>query len=111
MDKEEVLEKAKREKPAVVGEMENHKINRGNWIALIVAGIVAVIFMIVEGALGHYTSIFALAAACHAWAGVIYFCQYFMAKRPWQVLIGAVLHSLAFIAMVVLFAISYIQVW
>ena len=111
MEKEEILKKVKKEKPAVVGEMENQKISKGNWIALIIAGVVAVAFMIVEGALGHYSSIFALSAVCYAWASVLYFCQYFMAKRPWQVLIGAVLHGLAFITMVVLYIISNVQAW
>lgn len=111
MKKEEILKKSKKEKPAVVGEMENHKINKGNWIALIIAGIIAVIFMVVEGVLGRYTSIFAISSICYAWASVLYFCQYFLAKRPWPVLIGGILHGLAFCAMITLYIISSIQGW
>jgi len=111
MNKEEILKKSQKEKPAIVGEMENQKISKGNWIALIVAGIIAVALMIIEGALGHYTSIFALSSVCYAWASILYFCQYFLAKRPWPVLIGAVLHGLAFCAMITLFIISNVQGW
>lgn len=111
MEKEEILKKSQKEKPALVGEMEVQKTNKGNWIALITAGVVAVVFMIIEGALGHYTSIFALASVCYAWASILYFCQYFLAKRPWQVLIGGVLHGLAFCTMIALYIISNIQAW
>ncbi len=109
MEREEILEKAK--KKAHMGEMEKAKTNKGNWIAISMAGIVAVTFMIVEGALGHYSAIFALGAVCYCWASVMYFCQYFMAKRPWQVLFGAVLHGLACVAMVVLYIMCNIQGW
>ena len=111
MEREEILKKVKREKPAVVGEMENIKTNKGNWIAIIVAGVIAVAFMIVEGALGHYTSIFALGAVCYGWASVMYICQFALAKRPWQVLIGAVLHGIACVAMIVLFIMFNIKAW
>lgn len=93
MDKEEVLEKAKSKK-AIMGEMERVKINKGNWISLIVTGVVAVALMVIEGALGHFTSIYAIATVCFTWASVFYFCQYFIAKRPWQVLIGAILEAI-----------------
>ena len=111
MNKEEILQKSRKEKSAIVGEMEKAKINKGNWIAIIIAGIVAVTFMIIEGVLGHYSAIFAIASICHAWASALYFCQYFLAKRPWPVLIGAILHGLAFCAMVTLFIISNVQGW
>ena len=103
MDNKEILEKVKREKSAQVGEMEKQKTNKGNWIAVIIAGVIAVALMIIEGALGRYTSIFAIGSICHAWACTIYTCQYVLAKRPWQVLIGAVLHGLAFVAMIVFY--------
>ena len=77
MEKEEVLEKAKSKK-AIVGEMEKAKINKANWIAIVVAGILAVTFMIVEGLFNHFSSIYALAAVCFTWASVFYFCQYFL---------------------------------
>ncbi|MBQ7466530.1 MAG: hypothetical protein IJS74_00500 [Clostridia bacterium] len=100
MKKEEVLEVASKKK-AVVGEAEKQKVNAGNWIALIVAGALAVVLMIVEGALGHFTSIYVLGMVCFTWASVLYFMQYFKAKRPWQVLIGAVLEAVGAIAMLV----------
>lgn len=110
MEKEEILEKSKKTKYPV-GEMENNKVNKGNWISIIIAGVVAVAFMIVEGALGHYTSIFAIASICYIWASSLYTFQFFMAKRPWPVLFGAILHGLAAIAMITLYIISNIQAW
>ncbi len=92
MDKEKILEKVQKKK-ALVGEMELAKINKSSWIGIICAGILAVIFMVIEGALGHFTTIYALGAVCFTWASVFYFCQFFLAKRPWQVLIGAVLEA------------------
>ena len=47
MKNEEILKKSK--KKVIVGEMEQQKINGANWIALICAGLLAVVFMIVEG--------------------------------------------------------------
>lgn len=108
MEKEEILQKARKKYP--LGEMEAQKINKGNWISLIVAGIVAVVLMIVEGALGHYDALFAISFICYVWASVFYFCQYFVAKRPWKVLIGAVLHGVAAIIMIVLFILSCVGV-
>ena len=111
MDKEEILKKSQKEKPAIVGEMEKQKINMGNWIAVIIAGVIAVTFIIVESALGNFTASFAIGSICYGWASALYFCQYFLAKRPWPVLIGAVLHALACIAMITLYIISNIQGW
>lgn len=109
MEREEILNKAN--KKAHIGEMEKAKTNQGNWIALIVALVVAVAFMIVEGALGHYTAIFAIGAVCYAWASVMYICQFVMAKRPWPVLIGAVLHGLACVTMIVLYIMFNVKGW
>lgn len=111
MDKKELLERAKNKKRAVIGEMEKSKVNKGNWIAVIVAGVLAVAFMIVEGALKHYPAIFAIAAVCYAWASVMYICQFALAKRPWPVLFGAVLHGLACIGMIVLYIIFNVKGW
>ncbi len=108
MEKEEILQKSKK---CLVGEMEKQKINRGNWLAIIIAGVLAVAFMIVEGALGHFASIFAIGAVCYTWACVMYTCQYFMAKRPWPVLIGTVLHGAAAVAMIVIYILSQVQGW
>ena len=102
MEKEEILKKAASRKTSV-GEMEKQKINSGNWIALVVAGVIAVALMIIEGCLGHYSAIYALGAVCYGWATCFFICQYFVAKRSWQVLIGAVLHGLGFAAMVTLY--------
>lgn len=94
MEKDEILEKAKNKHP--VGEMETNKINKSNWIALIVAGVVAVAMMIAEGALQHFTAIFAIGFVCFTWASVFYFCQFFVAKRRFVgILIGATLEGLA----------------
>ena len=92
MEKEEILEKVGKKK-ALVGEMEKAKINKSCWIANIVAVGVATAFMITLGALGVFTGLYAVASVCLIWASVFYFCQYFVAKRPWQVLIGAVLNA------------------
>lgn len=102
MEKDEILKKAQSKK-VYVGEMEKVKINKSNWIALIVAQIIAVAFMIVEGCLRHFTAIYALASVCFTWASVFYFCQYFIAKRPKGVLIGAVLYLIGFAIMLTLY--------
>ncbi len=108
MEKEEILKKARKKYP--LGEMEAQKINKSNWIALIVTGIVAVALMIVEGALGHHDALYAIAFVCFTWASVFYFCQYFLAKRPWPVLIGAMLESAGAIIMIVLFILTCVGV-
>lgn len=99
MEKQEILEKAQKKK-VYVGEMEKAKINTSCWIANICACIIAVTFMIIEGALGHYPAIYALGATCYSWASIFYFCQYFVAKRTKGVLIGGILHGLAAIIMI-----------
>lgn len=102
MEKEEILEKAQKKHP--VGEMELAKINKSNWIALIVAGIVAVALIIIEGVLNHITAIYAIAFICFTWASVFYFCQFFVAKRRYVgILIGAVLDGIGAIAMLTLY--------
>lgn len=101
MEKEEILEKAQNKK-AIVGEMEKAKINKSCWIANIIACVVAVAFIIIEGALGNFAS-FAIGMICFSWASVFYFCQYFIAKRPVGVLIGAILETLGALAMLTLY--------
>ena len=109
MEKEEILEKAKKKHP--VGEMEATKINKGSWIALIAAGIAAVALMIVEGVLGHFSAIYAIAFVCFTWASVFYFCQFFIAKRRFAgILIGATLESLGAIAMLTLYILNNVGV-
>lgn len=102
MEKDEILEKAQKRHP--MGEMEKQKISQCAWIGFIVAAVLAVAFMIAEGAQGRYTSIFALAAVLYAWASVFYFCQFFIAKRRFVgIMIGAALECLAAIAMLVFY--------
>ena len=102
MEKEEILQKAKKKHP--VGEMEANKINKSNWIALIVAAVVAVALIIIEGVLKHITAIYAIAFICFTWASVFYFCQFFVAKRRYVgILIGAVLECLGAITMLTLY--------
>lgn len=110
MEKEEILKKSKAKK-CVVGEMETDKIRKGNWVAVIVAGIVGVSFAISESALKHHPGYFAILAIIFSWACTLYTCQFFMAKRPWQVLIGSVLYGLAAIAMLVLYILANVQGW
>ena len=98
MDRQEILEKAQQKK-VTVGEMEKEKINKACWIANICACIIAVVFMVIEGALGHYPAIYALGAVCYSWASVFHFCQFFIAKRTKGVLIGGILHGIGAIIM------------
>jgi len=102
MEKQEILEKAQSKK-TIVGEMEKTKINKSCWIGNIVACILAVILMVIEGALGHFTAIYAIAMICFVWASVFYFCQFFIAKRPYGVLIGAILEAIGAVTMIVLY--------
>ena len=110
MKKEEILQKAQ-EKKDIVGEMEKAKINKSCWIGNICACAVAVAFMIIEGILGHYTSIYALASVCFIWASVFYFCQYFIAKRPVGVLIGAILEAIGAAIMITFFILFSVGVF
>jgi len=109
MDNKEVLEKAQSKK-AIVGEMEKAKIDKSNWIAVITTGILAVAFIIVECALGHKAIAFMIGAICFTWASVFYFCQYFIAKRPKGVLIGAILESLGAMIMLTNYILTYVGV-
>lgn len=109
MEKNEILEKVQ-EKKVVVGEMEKAKINKSCWLGNIVACVVAVAFIIVESALGNMASAFAIAAVCFSWASVFYFCQYFVAKRPWPILIGAILEALGALIMITNFVLATVGV-
>lgn len=102
MEKDEILKKAQGNKDKV-GEMERKKVSKANWIAVISTGILAIVFMFTEGFKGNRTAVYAFAGLCFTWASVFYFCQYFVAKRPWQVLIGAVLEAIGAITMIVLY--------
>ena len=110
MEKEEVLEKAGKKK-AVVGEMEKAKTNKASWIALIISGVLAIALMITEGALGHHPAIFAIGAICYTWACSYYLGQYFFAKRPKGVLVGAVLEGLGAAIMLTLYILFNVGVF
>ncbi|MBQ4556044.1 MAG: hypothetical protein IJA60_00170 [Clostridia bacterium] len=99
MNNKEILEKVKSKK-VYVGEMEKAKIPKACWIGNAVACVLAVVLMIIEGFQGHYTGLYALGAVCYTWASVFYFGQFFIAKRPLGVLIGAVLHGIAAAVMI-----------
>ena len=63
--------------------------------------------MIVEGSLGHYSSIYALAGTCFIWASLFYFLQYFVAKRKFfGILLGGTLEGAAGILMIVLYTLT-----
>ena len=109
MENKEVLKKAQSKK-AIIGEMEKAKIDKSNWIAVIVAGIMAVAFMIVFGAIGLRVCIWAIGAICFTWASVFYLCQYIIAKRPVGVLIGAVLEGFGACIMILNFILDLLGV-
>lgn len=108
MEKDEILEKAKKKHP--VGEMEEKKIGKSGFISTLVVGILAVAFMIVFGALGNFTALYVIGFLCFSWAATFYFLQYFLAKRPYGVLIGAILESIGAIVMFVFFILFQIGV-
>ena len=110
MEKEKILEQTSKKK-AVVGEMEKEKISKSALISLLVTGAAAVVFVIVEGVLGHFSGVYAIAAICFLWASVFYTLQYFLAKRPWQVLIGSILSGLASILYIVRYILSACGIW
>lgn len=110
MKKEEILEKVSNKK-AVIGEMEKEKLSKSALISLLATGILAVAFIIVECILNHPTSAYIIASICFFWAGLFYALQYFLAKRPWQVLIGSVLDGLAFTFFLVRYILFVCGIW
>ncbi len=110
MEKEEVLKMAQGKK-AIVGEFENQKINKANWISVIITGIVAVAFIVVFSILGLKEVCFAIGAICFTWATTFYFCQYFIAKRKhWGILLGATLELLGALIMITNFILATVGV-
>lgn len=109
MEKEEVLKKAQKKK-ALVSEFEKEKINKSSWIAIVCTCIVAIVFIVVEAILGHKPICFGIGAICFTWASVFYFCQYFIAKRPWGVLLGAILELLGAIIMILNYILANVGV-
>lgn len=110
MNKQEILAKAQEHK-TTIGEMEREKLGKGAIISLLTAAIVAVAFTVVEGIFGHFTAIYAIATICFIWAGTFYTLQYFYAKRPWQVLIGAVLEYMAAIFFLIRYILALTGIW
>ena len=110
MEKEEILKKAGNKK-ALVGEMEKEKISKSGWISLVTVGIGAIGFIIAEATLLHASAAYAIASLCLLWASVFYTLQYFIAKRPWPVLIGAVLEGLACVFFIVRYILCVTGVW
>ena len=110
MDREEVLQKTSNKK-AYVGEMEKEKIGKCIDIALIATGVIAVAFIIVLALLQNAAGAFAIVSICFFWAGLFYTLQFFIAKRPWPVLIGSVLDGLAFIFFLIRFILFVTGVW
>ena len=67
------------------------KVHRHALIALLLAGIVAIALMIIEGALGHFTALFAIGFIAFFWASLFYFFQYNSLNKSKGVLVGAIL--------------------
>ena len=109
MEKEEILERVKNQK-VIIGEMEKTKIDKSCWIANLVAVIIANVFAVILGIMKMFAGLYAVYLVCLIWASVFYFCQYFIAKRPWKILIGAVLCSIGAIIMVICFILFTIGV-
>lgn len=109
-EKEEILKKAENKHP--IGEMEQQKLYTCFWISVLTIGVFAITMMIVEGVLGHISTIYILAAMCFLWAAVFYFLEYFVAKRKFAgIMIGAVLEILAFIFFMVRYILCVLGVW
>lgn len=66
--------------------------------------------MVVEGLLGHFSSIYLLGVVCCTWASIFYFLQYFVAKRPKGVLIGEILYGIGAITWLVFYILYSIGV-
>ena len=109
MEKEQILEIVKNKK-VVVGEMEKEKINKSCWIANLVAVIVSNIFAVILGFNGLFAGLYAVYSVCLVWSSVFYFCQYFVAKRTWYILISAVLYSIGAVVTITFFILFTIGV-
>ena len=106
MERNEVLKKAQSKK-AVVGEFENQKIDKSNWISVIATAIVALAFIVTFAILDQKEACFAIGAICFTWAYVFYFCQYFIAKRKHVgILLGAVFELIGGLIMILNFVLA-----
>lgn len=109
MDKNEVLQKVAKKK-ALVGEMENAKINKCCWIGVIAAGVAALLLIVIEALQGHKAVCFGIGAVCFIWAAVFYYCQYFLAKRPVGILLGAIGETLGAAIMILNYVLATVGV-
>ena len=109
MEKEEILKKSK--KKVYTGELEKNKINKANWISIIVACTLAVAFCFAEGILRHTSGVYVILAIIASWASTFYLCQYILVKRHWGALVGGILQGLASIALIVLYIFANIYAW
>lgn len=89
MTNREVLKKVQSKK-ALIGEMESKMISKCNWISVILTGIVAIAFIIVEASFGRKATCFLIGSIYFTWASAFYYCQYFLAKRPIGILLGGI---------------------
>ena len=111
MKNNEILNKASAKK-ALIGEAEQKGLQKCYWLSLLIIGMVAVAFMIIEGIFAHFTTIYVLASICFLWGAVFYFLQYFIAKRKHVgILIGAILESLAFVFFVTRYILAIVGIW
>ena len=91
--------------------MEHSKIHKSNWIAIIITGVLAIIFMEILVFLKNKAAIFAIATLCYTWATTFYFCQYFIAKRRhWGILNRSVLELIGALCMLICFILSVVGV-
>lgn len=110
MERNEILENASHKK-AVVGEMEREKISKSSWIATLIMSVFGIAMIIVCGALKHFAAVYAIASLLFLWPCIFYTLQYFLAKRPWQVLIGSILEGSACIFYFIRFILYITGVW
>ncbi len=107
----EKKEKTKKEKksPLVLDEETMKKRQMQSYrIGLLSAIGLAIILIIVEGCLGHFSSIFALACICFTWGAVYYILQFCLVKREWAVLTIGIVDAVIALAMFVFFIMSLI---
>lgn len=90
MEREEILERAKKRYP--VGESEDRGLYKSLRISLIAVGSIAVLTMIFLGLIRNFTGLYFIGFLCMLWASVFYFLQYSVAKRRYfGIILGGVL--------------------
>ncbi len=81
---------------------------RSHLIGLLSAMGLAIVLVIVEGCLGHFSSIFALACVCFTWAGVYYILQFCLVKRDWQTLVVGIVDAIIALTLFVFFIMALV---